>query len=41
MLVRYRLLGVRGKKLGRPLGYFVFSLIGFKRTMFRNVFQRV
>ena len=27
--------------LGRPLGYFIFSLIGFKRTIFRNIFQRV
>ena len=27
--------------LGRPLGYFIFSLIGFNRTIFRNIFQRV
>ena len=26
---------------GRPLGYFIFSLIGFKRTIFRSIFQRV
>ena len=28
-------------KLGRPLGYFRFSLIGFKRTLFTNIFQRL
>ena len=26
--------------LGRPLGYFIFSLIGFNRVIFRNIFQR-
>ena len=28
-------------KLGRPLGYFIFSLIGLKRTLFTNIFQRL
>ena len=27
--------------LGRPLGYFIFSLIGLKRTLFTNIFQRL
>ena len=27
--------------LGRPLGYFIFSLTGFKRAIYRNIFQRV
>ena len=30
-----------GDKLARPLGHFVSSLIGLKRIIFRNVFQRV
>ena len=25
--------------LGRPLGYCIFSLIGFKRLIFRNIFR--
>ena len=25
--------------LGRPLGDFIFSLIGFKRIIFRNIFS--
>ena len=31
----------RPGKLARPWGYFMCSLIGFKRALFRNVFQRV
>ena len=27
------------KRLGRPLGYFMFSLIGLKRTLFTNIFR--
>ena len=27
--------------LGRRLGHFIFSLIGFKRAIFRNIFQGV
>ena len=26
---------------GRPLGYFIFSLIGLSRTLFTNIFQRL
>ena len=25
--------------LGRPFGYFIFSLIGLNRTLFMNIFQ--
>ena len=25
--------------LGRPLGHFIFSLVGFKRILFTNIFQ--
>ena len=28
-------------KLGRHLGYFIFSLIGLRRTLFTNIFQRL
>ena len=28
-------------KLGRPLGYFIFSLIGLKRTLLTTIFQRL
>ena len=31
---------ITGLQLGRPLGHFVCSLLGLKRTMFRNIFQR-
>ena len=27
--------------LGRHLGHFIFSLLGLKRTLFTNVFQRL
>ena len=27
--------------LGRPLGYFILSLTGLKRTLFTNIFQRL
>ena len=27
--------------LGRPLGHFIFSLIGLKRILFTNIFQRL
>ena len=27
------------KRLGRPLGYFMFSLLGLKRTLFTNIFR--
>ena len=36
-----RLFGERGVELGRPLGYFIFSLIGLKRTLLTNIFQRL
>ena len=29
------------KRLGRPLGHFIFSLIGLKRMLFTNIFQRL
>ena len=32
---------VKATYLGRPLGHFVFSLIGFKRIIFRDIFQMV
>ena len=29
------------RRLGRALGYFTFSLIGLKRILFTNIFQRL
>ena len=31
----------RLRELGRPLGHFIFSLIGFKRIIFRKFSQRL
>ena len=28
-------------RIGRPLGYFIFSCIGLKRTLFTYIFQRL
>ena len=28
-------------RLGRALGHFIFSLIGLKRILFTNIFQRL
>ena len=32
---------LRFERLGRPLGQFIFSLVGFKRAILRNMFQKV
>ena len=43
MTLVYTLIGIMvflgTRVLGRPLGHFVFSLVGFKRIDLRNIFQ--
>ena len=36
-----RLKGIGSNILGRALGHFVFSLIGLKRILFTNIFQKL